>query len=289
MTIQFVTIIGLGLIGGSLGLTIHKTHPTIKIAGFDVDTSVMDHGIKIGAIDNISSNIADWLSSDLLVLSSPISTIGQRLLTISRHTLLNQKLIITDTGSTKVAICSTAHRLHLDPLFVGSHPMAGKEVFGITNADSNLFTGAKWCVINNHSNIDKHRILCDFIRSLGAEPISLSAAKHDQVVALISHLPIILASSLVNTSFAHSNTCRTTRNLASSGFRDTSRVASGDVAMALDIIKSNKSQILSSVKLFQNNLQALTGAIATDNTDQLTTLLTQAKSARDTWVKHRYN
>ena len=276
-----IGIVGLGLIGGSLGLKLQSLNHTI-------------YGITNNEFNEKKAkekNLANFVSCDLsllkkcklIILALPIKDLikpSQELVaSIPRET------IITDVGSVKEPIVKTWENLH--PLFIGSHPMAGTEKKGVESGFEGLFKNAKWIITpTQNSNLDAIKTLSGLIKSMDCEIFQSSAQEHDEAVSLISHLPIFLASALIETVHTKNNQSLLdlTQKLAATGFADTSRVGGGNAQLGLDLAINNQINILNAIDNFKNKLDTLESLIKGKNWELLSKKLTEAKVIRGNFI-----
>jgi len=240
-----IAIIGLGLIGGSLGLAIKGARlENIEVVGYDHEWGVSPKAQRLGAIDRVARDVRSAASdAALVVIATPTLAIRQVMEEVAP--VLREGCVVTDTGSTKAEVLQWAGEIlpeHVD--FVGGHPLAGKEQSGIQAADARLFADAGYCVVP-HVNASERAInaVLGLVAIMGARPIFIDAEEHDSYVAAVSHLPLVLSVALF--SLAHeSQAWSDMAELAASGFRDLTRLASGDPNMSHDICITNREHIL---------------------------------------------
>ena len=244
-----ITIIGLGVIGGSLGLAIKQTDPTITVTGFDSVENI-DAALHRDAIDFGSISLPSLLhDADIIFLCTPIHTIIEILPTIA--TYCKRSAIITDVGSTKSEIANAAKKIfRLNGIFIGGHPMAGSEGNGIEFADALLFQNATYVLCADNSQKRKITKLTSLLHSIGARVLFLSAKDHDRIAATISHLPQLIAVAMMNMVERKNKTHHGYLQLAAGGFRDITRIASSPYEMWNDILVSNSVEIRNAVKEF---------------------------------------
>ncbi len=236
-----ITIVGLGLIGGSLGLAIKAAGLTgVEIVGHDRARDAANKARKMGAVDRAEHNLPRAVhGAGMVVIATPVLAVREVMAQIASD--LPQGCVVTDTGSTKERILDWAAEL-LPPSvsFVGGHPMAGKETQGIDNAEADLFRDRAYCLC---PSVDAHEdavhAVVGLVRLVGAEPLFLDPKEHDQYAAAVSHLPLMLSASLF-TLLRASPAWNDLAPMASSGFRDVTRLASGDPQMAHDIFLTNR-------------------------------------------------
>lgn len=240
-----VTIIGTGLIGGSIGLALRKSK--LERVGFD-RPAVLREALKRKAIDKGAKDLAEAVSDvDLVILAMPVGDILEVLYEISR--MVSPATVVTDTGSTKKKICERARAYELKN-FVGGHPLAGKEKNGIKNAETDLFSGRNWFLCSNGSSGVLNRMK-KFVRSLGAIPVLVDPEKHDRILAATSHLPqlvsTLLAASVVELLGKEANKIKT---FAGPGLRDTTRLASSPFSVWGDVLASNQAEVEKALESF---------------------------------------
>lgn len=291
-TFARVAVLGLGLMGGSLGIALREKGLAASIAGYDATPGTAERAIARGAItDAYSSPIEAVAGADIVVLATPV--LAEHELFTAIAPALAPAAIVTDLGSTKRQVVEWARELLPGPSrFVGGHPMAGSERSGIAAASAGLFQGAVWCLTPApETDADAIRLVSELARELGASPLVLDAAEHDELVAGASHLPLLAAAALVRTAAASADWERL-RSLAAGGFRDTTRVASGDVRMARDICLTNRDAIARWLDRYIAELSRAREVIAEgENTDgeAVTAWFAEARAARDDWLSRRYS
>lgn len=275
-----ITIIGVGLIGGSIGLAVKKRCLAKVVCGVGRRMSSLKKAKRIGAVDIITLDLAEGIKdADLLIIATPISLIPQYALRIAVISGMAKKgLIITDAGSTKEFVVSKLEKILPKGInFVGVHPFAGSEKSGVNHASADLFIGARTFLTptknTNRSTLNK---VARLWQTLGCKVVMMSVEKHDKLVAAISHLPHILAAALVNSTDLND------MSFASTGFSDTTRVAAGDPVMWRDICLSNPENIMKSIERFKKSLNILSKAIKKEDVKLLMQQLELAKRKRET-------
>lgn len=240
-----ITIIGLGLIGGSIGLGLkEKASDKVEISGYDKDLETGRKAEKLKAVDKSHWKLEDAVKdAKMVIIATPVLAIREMLELIAD--MAPPGCVVTDTGSTKTEIMTWAEEyLPREISFVGGHPMAGKEVSGIEAADANLFQNARYAVIPGiRAREEAVRAVLGMVELLEAKPYFLDAVEHDSFVAAVSHLPIIVSSALVSVT-TKSPSWREMSRMAATGYRDVSRLASGDPVMNLDISVTNRDNLL---------------------------------------------
>lgn len=257
-----VAIIGLGLIGGSIGLALHKAKAARQVVGYDLGKGVSDRARKIGAIDQPYAALTDAVyGADLVVLATPVGPMRALLQNIAPA--LSPGAVVTDVASTKAQVISWAEEfLPSNVSFVGGHPMAGKEVSGVEAADASLFHNRIYCLTptahTRPAAIDK---VTNFVEALGGRVRFLEPLEHDGQVAGVSHLPFIASIALVDT-VSQSGSWADASLLAADGFRDVSRLAAGNPEMYRDICLTNSEAITRWLEAYIANLGQLRQRIA---------------------------
>ncbi len=240
-----IAIIGLGLVGGSIGMALKKSgNSGLQLVGHDADPDVGGKAARRGAVDkNVWSIFEAVDGANMVIIATPVMAIREVLETIGD--MVSPGCVVTDTGSTKEAIMEWAEEyLPRSVSFIGGHPMAGKEVSGIGNADPNLFKGARYVIIpGKDAREEAVQAVVELAGILGTRPYYVDAFEHDSYVAAVSHMPILLSSALVAATTG-SPAWREMSKLAATGFHDVSRLASGDPVMNLDICMTNQKGIV---------------------------------------------
>lgn len=281
-----VSVIGLGLIGGSLGLALKKYVPGVVVKGYSQRSETTQFALRSGAIDTVASNLKEAVAGvRLVIIATPVLAVKIILHDIAPH--IADKCIVSDVGSTKAQVMKWAKEyLPGNVTFVGGHPMAGKEQSGIEAADADLFRNAVYC-LTPAPQADKVVVayLEELLCKIGASPLVLNPEVHDHYVAAISHLPFILAEALVAASTNDPSWPEMSR-LASSGFRDATRLASGDPVMYKDICATNSKEILGRIDEFIVELHKIRSLIGSDP-EILGNIFKELRQAREDWLKDR--
>lgn len=258
-----VAIVGLGLIGGSIGLALHTAKGAQQVTGFDLGKGISDAARRIGAIDQPYSTLADAIrGAELVILATPVG--AMRSLLQSMATAIIPRAVVTDVASTKSQVISWAEEfLPQSVSFVGGHPMTGKELSGVAAADANLFKDHIYCLTptrrTNPAAINK---VTTFIEMLGARVRFLEPAEHDGQMAGVSHLPFVASAALMNT-VANGPAWGDASVLAAGGFRDMTRLAAGSPEMYRDICLTNSEAITRWLNEYIKILSDLRNRIAT--------------------------
>jgi prephenate dehydrogenase len=251
-----VGIVGLGLIGGSLGLAVRSRRPDVEVVGVARRPETAAEAERLGAAARAGTDLALLRGVDVVVVAVPLAATDETLGNLAET--LDAGVVVTDVGSVKASVVASAAR-RLDPRrnpFLGGHPMAGKEVGGIANAEARLFEGRPWVLTPDPAAgvemvgaaepgpeqappfATRVGALRELIGDIGAVVVEMSPAEHDRRVALISHLPFMLSAAYLLAAGA-SDVWPEASPLASSGFRDISRLGAGDPAMYAAIVEAN--------------------------------------------------
>lgn len=280
-----IAIIGLGLIGGSIGLALKRAGSDgVELVGYARRPETADRALQLGAIDRVEVSLASAVNkADLVILATPTMSVKEILSQISSH--LPAGCVVTDVASTKVQVMKWAEEsLPQSVGFVGGHPMAGKELPGIEVADADLFRDCTYCVVPGRSaSDDAVQAVVDLVNRIGARPVFVNAAEHDQFVAGISHLPLVLASALVMATTGNPHWSKMSE-LASTGYQGATRLASQHPRMNRDICLTNGENIVSWIDDFTKELQRFRGLIAEGDLG-LEQAFDRARQARNAWIE----
>lgn len=279
-----VTIIGTGLIGGSVGLALKAGKlPDLEIIGFDTDSSSMGEARKRGAIDRGAPSIPEAVrDAKMVIIATPPLAVREVFEIIAPH--LVEGAIVTDTASTKASVTRWARELlPAHASYVGGHPMAGKEQQGIQNAEATLFKDKTWAVIPTPTAGEGAvKSVLGLISIVGAEPLFVDAEEHDQYVAAVSHLPLVMSAALFSL-VRHSPSWDDIAPLAASGFRDLTRLASGDPRMGHDIVATNSDAIAHWIDRYIDELRRMKDLMQ-ENRKSLFKELTEIQLQRDAFI-----
>jgi prephenate dehydrogenase len=281
---QKITIIGVGLLGGSIGLAAKKRRVAGEIAGFVRSKKNISGCEKFGATDFATTDLLAAVSnSDLVILCTPLA----QMTAITKQFLpaLKRGAIVTDVGSVKAGVVRELESLiaKSGAHFVGGHPMAGAEKTGVAAARTNLFENAV-CVLTptKKSNALAVRKLEQFWKSLGARVLKLDAAQHDLLVSRSSHLPHVVAATLTNLVLNPASP-KQQAALCANGFRDTTRIASGSPEMWRDIALANRKNLSRSVNAFISELHKFQRTLKKSDAKAVSKFFATAKLRRDNW------
>ena len=270
-----LTILGVGLLGGSIGLAVKAANLDCRIVGYGHRRLTLDTALNLGIIDEAFDSPAESVAdSDWIILATPVGTFQSLLEQIAPA--LKANTIVTDVGSTKRSIVRLAESLLPDHAhFIGSHPMAGSEKRGIEFARADLFKNAR-CILTPTPASNPHAVefVDEFWRLLGMHTARMSPDNHDRLVCDISHLPHALAAALVAMQSEDA------LNLAGAGFLDTTRIAGGDGALWRDILVDNRDNLTASLSRLRAQLDHLESMLSPDQSERLRTWLDAAADRR---------
>lgn len=284
--VRRLCIIGVGLIGGSLARAVRQAGAVERIVGCSRDAAHLEKARELGVVDEITTDPVQAVQdADVVVLGMPVGAMERVLEQIAPH--LAPGCALTDVGSTKASVVAAARRVFGDDLpggFVPGHPIAGTEKSGVEASFPELFRQRRVVLTPLPSSApDAVETVRHLWQAAGAVVESMTPEHHDEVFAATSHLPHVLAYSLVDTLARLDEKVEIFR-YAAGGFRDFTRIASSDPAMWHDICLANREALLKVMDLFEQDLRRVRDAIATGNGDYLHTVFTQAKHARDRYV-----
>lgn len=268
-----ISIVGLGLIGGSLALAIKRKKLAHKVVGISRHKKTILLALKNKAIDAGSLDFNIIKGSDLVILATPVITILESAKIISR--LIGHECIVTDVGSTKEEIADRLQKLF--PNYVGTHPLAGSEKRGFVHAEPDIFKDSL-CILTPTKRTNKASLekIKKFWLRLGTKVVSLSPDKHDRILAFISHLPHTTAFALIN------SVPEQYLKFAASGLKDTTRIAGSDALLWSDIFLTNRANLIKGIETLQKNLAVIKSAIIHKDKELLLKILNHARNKRDT-------
>ena len=281
---QQITLIGVGLLGGSLGLAARKHRLASRVVGYVRRPASVKECEAAGACDKAELDLkAAVRDADLLIFCTPLAQMRE--LAERMSPLVKRDAVVTDVGSVKGSVVK-----ELEPIFakigahfVGSHPMAGTEKTGVAAAQAELFHKAVCAVTPTvSSNTGAVQRIEDFWRSVGAVPIRMTAESHDDLVSRSSHLPHVVASELANYVLSPVHP-KEQAMLCANGFRDTTRIASGAPEMWRDICLANRENLVRVLGVFIEDLQEFQIALNSNDTKAIEEFFTKAKERRDRW------
>ena len=280
-----IVVVGLGLIGASLASTISKSDPDVEVFGVDVDSRTCGEAISRGWVANAcapeSEAFSDFVKdrADLVVLATPVAAVDDYLRLLRDW---DYRGVITDTLSTKAHIlAATAEILPYRRNYVPGHPMAGSEKNGIDGARPDLFEGANWILCPDADTPPEHfQRLHELITSLNARVVAIAPDEHDDSIAVVSHVPHIIAASLVQLAHRHADEQQSLMRLAAGGFKDSTRIAAGSSKLWCGIAFDNACALTSGLREMQGIIGDFADAIDAHDREATTRLLEEAAQAR---------
>jgi prephenate dehydrogenase len=280
-TVRCVTIVGVGLIGGSIGLALRRRSGTLRVVGYGSRPATLVSAQKLGAISEIVTDARKAVAdSDLVIVCAPVDHIVEQVTQLAAY--CRPGTLITDAGSTKRTIVAELTEAAAGPnwpaevRFIGSHPLAGNEKKGPQHASADLFDGRTVLITPTSASLPADvRRLNDFWSGLGATVREMSAEEHDQALAVTSHLPHLAAAAIAGV------TPEQYVSLTAGGWQDTTRIAAGDPALWRQIMLANRENLLAALARLSTSLEAWRRAIEAQDGAELERLLTEAKRIRD--------
>ena len=273
-----VAVVGTGLIGGSVGLALSALG--YDVAGYDRDDARLSRAKELGAITEAAASLDDAVAgAELVIVAIPVGGIAAAVVAA----LDAGAAVVTDVGSVKKSVVAEVERQRPDASarFVGGHPMAGSEQDGVDGADASLFVGATW-TLTPTANTDEraYTAVLRVIRELGADVVSVAPDHHDELVAFVSHVPQLAASTLMDVATTNEEDRRTLMRLAAGGFRDMTRIAAGHPAIWPDILTTNREAVLSALDAYLAALSRVRDHVAAGDREELLAILERARMRR---------
>jgi prephenate dehydrogenase len=275
MKIHTLSVVGVGLLGGSIALAARLRHVAERIVGVDRNPAVRERALRNGLLDEAPADLGAALEADVVVFCTPVDCIAEQVLAAAPR--CRPGTLLTDVGSTKAHIIGALEgRMPTGVHFVGSHPLAGSEKHGPEHARADLLDG-RLVVVTPTAATDAAALVRvgDFWRALGARVESMSPDEHDRALALTSHLPHLLASALAGVLPAE------WQHLTATGFRDMTRLAAGNPALWTAILRANQPAVLDALDRVGSQIERFRQALASGDGDALAALLLQGKQVRD--------
>lgn len=270
-----VALVGCGLIGGSLALALRRCGMADQVIGHDIDAAAAERARALGILDAIAFDRAAIATTDLILLAVPVRALGPW-----AHTLAAARTtaIVTDVGSTKAEVVRVAEAA-LGGRFVGGHPLAGSERAGPDAARAELFEGRR-VVLTPTACTDAAALECvtQLWRRVGADVVTMEAARHDHIMAAISHLPHVVAYALVGALATLG--AEEFRGFAGGGFTDTTRIAATPAPMWIDVFLENRAPVMAALEAFEGRLAELRRAITTGDASAIGHIIDEARMAR---------
>jgi cyclohexadieny/prephenate dehydrogenase len=281
-----VTIIGLGLIGSSIARAIRAEMPTVRVTGHDADAAVRNRARELDLCDDVTDTPgAAVIDADLVILCVPVGAIGAVAAELKDD--LPADAILSDVGSCKASVLAAMQAHFGDRQLVPAHPVAGTEFSGPDAGFATLFRG-RWCILTPPGDADPAAVMrvAAFWERLGAQVDVMDARHHDLVLAVTSHLPHLIAYTIVGTaSDMEAVTESEVIKYSAGGFRDFTRIAASDPTMWRDVFLANKDAVLEMLQRFSEDLTMLQRAIRWDDGDKLFNLFARTRAVRRSIVE----
>ncbi len=273
-----VALLGTGLVGGSIGLALVKSGAAVR--GFDATPGVAARALEIGAITSVADSVAAAVAgADVAIVAVPVGRVAE----VVVAALDAGAPAVTDVGSVKRTVVAAveAARPSLADRFVGGHPMAGSEQDGLDGASADLFAGAVWVLTpTDRTDLEAHAIVRGALSRLGAEVVEIPPDRHDELVAVVSHVPQLAATALMNVAWERNDQHELLLRLAAGGFRDMTRIAAGNPGIWPDICVANREAILAALDEYRDRLDAVRALVADGEAGGLLDVLEQGRRAR---------
>ncbi len=278
-----VCIIGIGLIGSSLAKAIKNSDQAKLVCGYGRNSDRLIKAKQLKIIDEYFTNPKEAIeNSNMVIIATPVGSYEEILKNIKPY--IKDDVLITDVGSTKKSVIKAAEKVfgQLPSNFIPAHPIAGKERSGFEACDVELFVNKKVIITPvEKSNYESINQVQNMWEQVGSEVDFMTAESHDELLGMTSHLPHMLAFSLMNYLITQNPNASI---YAAGGFKDFSRIASGDAIMWRDICINNKEQIINHIKGYQKSLDELSEAIKKDDLNLLESIFLSSKKTRDSWI-----
>ncbi len=269
--VRRATIIGTGLIGGSVGMALRERG--WQVSGTDTVPGVAARAVELGALTNEGVDP----TADLVVVATPVHAATGIIGEILSSSEWNPDVIVTDVGSVKGPLVAAIDH----PRFVGGHPMAGSEQVGVEGASGDLFVGATWVLTPTAAtDPDAYALVRNVLAEMGADVVALAPAQHDSLVAVVSHVPHLTAATLMDLAAGLGQEHAVLLQLAAGGFRDMTRIAAGQPSIWPDICDDNAEAIVATLDLLIEALGAMRRRVAEHDHDSLLEILGRAAAAR---------
>ena len=274
-----ITIIGPGLIGASLGLCLKKYALADKIHGMDIDKVNLKKAKSLNAIDEAHEKIGSYINeSDIVFVCTPVGAFQKIFESLNKF--LTKKTIVSDVGSVKGFFLKKPFNKFTNLNIIPGHPIAGTEFSGAANSKIDMFEN-KWCILTPISKSKSIKVIENIWKSMNMRVEIMSPNKHDKIMSVTSHLPHLIAFTIVGTAFNLSSRDRKSLlNFSAGGFKDFTRIGSSDPKMWHDIFLQNKKFILSTLEKFGKDLDFLKMLIKTENSEKILNILKKNKTIR---------
>ncbi len=282
-----IAIVGLGLIGGSIGLALRKAEPDFEIVGHDKDSSVLKQAHKLGATDKVEGNLISAIEeADLVVIATPAMAIRDVFEAAAPY--LKPNCVITDTATVKEQVLQWAEELLPETVhFVGGDPMVSEDEAGIDAATPDLFTGSTYCIVPSaNAHPAAIELVTGMVRTLGAEPFYLDAVEHDGQIVGVEHLPFMLATALLMTT-TEAPAWRDISRLPSRTFWRATHLSGTDPTVYRDVCLTNGENISRWIDLYVDSLKELQDKLASGDAEAWEELFAALMDTRRLWLERR--
>ena len=276
-----IGFIGLGLIGGSLAKAIRKNHTDYEIVAYDTYGKLLDTALIDGTINKACYEIGEEFNNcDFIFLCAPVNSNEENIKEVIKY--VSEDTILTDVGSVKGNIHRALINIGFKGCFIGGHPMAGSEKYGYDNSDANILDNAYY-VLTPSENASDYQInkYIELVSSIGCKPTVMDMELHDNATGVISHIPHVIAASLVHFLINHDNDKKTMKTLAAGGFRDVTRTASSSVKMWEEICLANNEIICKLLDDYIEELKDIRETMGSKNKEEIARFFSDAKEYRD--------
>ena len=276
-----IGFVGLGLIGGSIARTIKRKYSDTEIVAIDTDKDNINGAYRDGVISNaVTFPIEELGECDLIFLCAPVKTNVSLLPEIKKA--VSDNALVTDVGSVKSVMEKAVAGAGLESQFIGGHPMCGSEKTGYVNSSDILLENVYYLITNN-GKVDSQKVIEfeEFIESIGAIPLEMTPDEHDFVTGGVSHIPHIIAASLVNFVMNNDNDKHSMKTVAAGGFRDITRISSASPVMWQNICLTNKDKIIDLLDKYIDELKRFETSIEGSDDKEIIKLFEEAKEYRD--------
>ena len=286
MSVSRVAIIGLGLLGGSVGLAIRERLPECETTGFDCDPVVRERARERGLVESVCETAQDAVrDAELVILCVPVGAMAAAAADLAPA--LADGAIVSDVGSSKKTVCETLRAVLPQAIVIPAHPVAGTERSGPDAGFASLFHN-RWCILTPDQDVPEEAIgrLSDFWTALGAKVEIMDAAHHDLVLAVTSHIPHLIAFTIVGTASDLEEVTRSeVIKYSAGGFRDFTRIAASDPTMWRDVFLSNRDAVLETLGRFSEDLTAMQRAVRSGDGETLFRLFERTRAIRRSIVE----
>lgn len=285
MNKNHIGFIGFGLIGGSIAKALKENNPGFKITAYDINKDSLELALKEDIVDIATDAIdAHFADCDFIFMCAPVLNNAASLEALKN--VLSPTTILTDVGSVKTDIHRHIKELELEEQFIGGHPMAGSERIGYSNSNAKILENAYYILTPTvKTSVDKIEAYTDLIAKMRAIPLQLTYEEHDFVTAAISHLPHVIAASLVNLVKNSDSEKGTMKAIAAGGFKDITRISSSSPVMWQNICLTNKDNILKLLDKYIDSLEEIKKQIASSDEQEIYNFFDTARNYRDSFIE----